>query len=311
MNPSCRLLDLLGSPPASRTDTAWTSAPRARWGRTAATSGRSGGPPYAATPWSTVGPPALPPGPGAGPGPRSAPRPMRHPGGGRPGHRSCAGRTPPPLPRPSPPRRRPTEVRGGERRGPEDGEKYWRLLTSGVGTAAACRAVGITRKIGYRWRAENGWRAAGPSRRGGANEPLPLAARAATDRHPARPRSRRAGDRPPDCPGTLHSEPGAAAQPASARPGPLRRRPRPRPGASPATTARPAEPGLRVAAGRAGPARAGLDPGADRRVTCRPSTPTGRMARLPRDDLPGALLRRGRWSEQGVDPPTAHRTTPA
>jgi hypothetical protein len=28
--------------------------------------------------------------------------------------------------------------------------EYWRLLTSGVGTAAACTAVGITRKTGYR-----------------------------------------------------------------------------------------------------------------------------------------------------------------
>jgi IS30 family transposase len=30
------------------------------------------------------------------------------------------------------------------------------LLKSGVGTKAACRMVGITRKTGYRWRAENG-----------------------------------------------------------------------------------------------------------------------------------------------------------
>jgi transposase, IS30 family len=34
--------------------------------------------------------------------------------------------------------------------------EYWRLLHSGVGTAQACRAVGIGRKTGYRWRAENG-----------------------------------------------------------------------------------------------------------------------------------------------------------
>ena len=34
--------------------------------------------------------------------------------------------------------------------------EYWRLVHSGVGTVQACRAVGITRKTGYRWRAENG-----------------------------------------------------------------------------------------------------------------------------------------------------------
>lgn len=34
--------------------------------------------------------------------------------------------------------------------------EYWRLLHSGVGTVQACRAVGIGRKTGYRWRVENG-----------------------------------------------------------------------------------------------------------------------------------------------------------
>jgi IS30 family transposase len=33
---------------------------------------------------------------------------------------------------------------------------YWRLVLSGVGTVEACRQVGIGRKTGYRWRAENG-----------------------------------------------------------------------------------------------------------------------------------------------------------
>lgn len=33
---------------------------------------------------------------------------------------------------------------------------YWLLLKKGVGTVAACQQVGITRKTGYRWRAENG-----------------------------------------------------------------------------------------------------------------------------------------------------------
>ncbi|HVI18851.1 MAG TPA: helix-turn-helix domain-containing protein [Gaiellales bacterium] len=34
--------------------------------------------------------------------------------------------------------------------------EYWRLLASGVGTVAACQLLGIGRKTGYRWRAENG-----------------------------------------------------------------------------------------------------------------------------------------------------------
>jgi hypothetical protein len=46
------------------------------------------------------------------------------------------------------------------RRGPKrqlDVEaRYWELLAAGVGTVEACWAVGITRKTGYRWRAERG-----------------------------------------------------------------------------------------------------------------------------------------------------------
>jgi transposase, IS30 family len=34
--------------------------------------------------------------------------------------------------------------------------EYWKLLQSGVGTVAACKLLGIGRKTGYRWRAENG-----------------------------------------------------------------------------------------------------------------------------------------------------------
>jgi hypothetical protein len=33
---------------------------------------------------------------------------------------------------------------------------YWQLLASGAGTVEACRQVGIGRKTGYRWRAEQG-----------------------------------------------------------------------------------------------------------------------------------------------------------
>lgn len=35
-------------------------------------------------------------------------------------------------------------------------DEYWRLIMSGVGTVEACRRVGVTRKTGYRWRAEQG-----------------------------------------------------------------------------------------------------------------------------------------------------------
>lgn len=35
-------------------------------------------------------------------------------------------------------------------------DEYWRLIMDRVGTVEACRLVGITRKTGYRWRAERG-----------------------------------------------------------------------------------------------------------------------------------------------------------
>src|SRR4051812_47115336 len=34
--------------------------------------------------------------------------------------------------------------------------EYWKLLQSGVGPVVACKVLGIGRKTGYRWRAENG-----------------------------------------------------------------------------------------------------------------------------------------------------------
>ena len=46
-------------------------------------------------------------------------------------------------------------IRGRKRRLDLEAE-YWRLLQSGVGTVEACKLVGIGRKTGYRWRAENG-----------------------------------------------------------------------------------------------------------------------------------------------------------
>jgi len=46
--------------------------------------------------------------------------------------------------------------RRGRKRQLDVESRYWQLVLSGVGTVEACRAVGITRKTGYRWRAESG-----------------------------------------------------------------------------------------------------------------------------------------------------------
>ena len=34
--------------------------------------------------------------------------------------------------------------------------RYWEILSQGIGTIEACRLVGVSRKTGYRWRAEMG-----------------------------------------------------------------------------------------------------------------------------------------------------------
>lgn len=47
-------------------------------------------------------------------------------------------------------------ARRGKKRQLEVEARYWQLLAAGVGTVQACRRVGITRKTGYRWRAEAG-----------------------------------------------------------------------------------------------------------------------------------------------------------
>jgi hypothetical protein len=47
-------------------------------------------------------------------------------------------------------------ARCGRKRQLELESEYWRSLGSGIGTVAACQAVGIGRKTGYRWRAEAG-----------------------------------------------------------------------------------------------------------------------------------------------------------
>src|SRR5689334_4619616 len=46
--------------------------------------------------------------------------------------------------------------RRGRKRQLDVESRYWQLILSGIGTVEACRAVGITRKTGYRWRAEAG-----------------------------------------------------------------------------------------------------------------------------------------------------------
>lgn len=46
--------------------------------------------------------------------------------------------------------------RRGRKRQLELEDEYWKLILAGVGTAEACRQVGIGRKTGYRWRAERG-----------------------------------------------------------------------------------------------------------------------------------------------------------
>ncbi|MFF4020693.1 IS30 family transposase [Streptomyces sp. NPDC001843] len=47
-------------------------------------------------------------------------------------------------------------ARRGRKRRLEVEAEYWRLLAAGVGSVEACRQLGIGRKTGYRWRAENG-----------------------------------------------------------------------------------------------------------------------------------------------------------
>jgi IS30 family transposase len=46
--------------------------------------------------------------------------------------------------------------RRGRKRRLDVESEYWLLLATGVGTVEACKLLGIGRKTGYRWRAENG-----------------------------------------------------------------------------------------------------------------------------------------------------------
>ena len=46
-------------------------------------------------------------------------------------------------------------ARRGRKRQLDAESLYWQLILSGLGTVAACKEVGIGRKTGYRWRAED------------------------------------------------------------------------------------------------------------------------------------------------------------
>lgn len=71
-------------------------------------------------------------------------------------------------------------ARRGRKRRLELEAEYWRLLAAGVGSVEACKRLGIGRKAGYRWRAENG---------GLQPDYLP-------ERHPGRAGTCRARERP-------------------------------------------------------------------------------------------------------------------
>lgn len=47
-------------------------------------------------------------------------------------------------------------ARRGRKRQLDVEAQYWALLANGIGTVEACRILGIGRKTGYRWRAETG-----------------------------------------------------------------------------------------------------------------------------------------------------------
>ena len=203
--------------------------------------------------------------------------------------------------------------RRGRKRRLDLESEYWALLANGVGTVQACKLLGIGRKTGYRWRAENGGLA--PERlpetsRTGRFLSLLERQRIATLR--AR-RRRGSGDRAPARPCCVDGQPGAAPQPAPARRRGLRRRPRPRPSSrpDPADAANPAEPRPWAAAGGAGKARAGVESGTDRRAPAPGLSGPAVVASVPRDDLPGALPRREGRSVQDVDPAAAHRAPAA
>lgn len=120
-------------------------------------------------------------------------------------------------------------ARRGRKRRLEPEAEYWRRLASGVGSVEVFRQLGIGRKTGDRWRAENG--GLQPDRLPEASRPggyLSLS----EHRRIASLRGRGLGDpgdgRPARA-GTLDRQPGAARQQLPARLRPIRRRPGPPP----------------------------------------------------------------------------------
>jgi hypothetical protein len=174
--------------------------------------------------------------------------------------------------------------RRGRKRQLELETEYWQLLKAGVGTVAACRIVGITRKTGYRRRAENG-----------GIPPVRLAETARTSRYLsllerqriATLRSRGHGAR--RSPGGSVGRRPRSAESCAATCAPTTTTsttatwPRARPPACPADPPRPPATRPGAPGDCAGQAGAGLEPAADRRI-CAPPTrtaPTGTSATRP------------------------------
>ena len=169
-------------------------------------------------------------------------------------------------------------ARRGRKRQLDVEAQYWQLLAVGVGTVEACRAVGISRKTGYRWRAENGGLAPGrlaeTARRAGtcrcwngSGSPRCASRAWASGRSPsgwAGRRRRSAGN----CAATCAPTTAASTTATWPMPGPGSEPRRPAAGAP--------DPGPGAAGGGAGQAGAGVEPGADRRATCAAPFPTGR-----------------------------------
>jgi hypothetical protein len=86
-------------------------------------------------------------------------------------------------------------ARRGRKRRLDLESEYWLLLAAGIGTVEACRLLGIGRKTGYRWRAENGGIAPARLGEGVRSNRYLSAAGAAADRDPAQPGPGCSGDR--------------------------------------------------------------------------------------------------------------------
>ena len=203
--------------------------------------------------------------------------------------------------------------RRGRKRQLEVESEYWHLLKTGVGTVAACRIVGITRKTGYRWWAENG-----------GIPPVRLAETGRTSRylsllerqriatlrgrgHGVREIARRLGRSPSTVSRELrrnlrpHDQHIYDGDLAHAR---ARQR-------APADPSCPAATQSGAPGGGAGQTLAGLEPAADRRASAGGLPGPAGLARVPRDHLPDALPRREGRAKPAAHPPAADGTAAA